>query len=147
MSAQNIDICTTLKVEGKVDQTTIDYIAGEITAAIEDHLANHGLTPVSDDDLDDSPCVLNVVQSQGKLPKDNQGIVIRLGIDEEEQMSNFQNATLHTAPSGLACSIAVIPKYPTDLQSMDQVSDYLKNSFIELTKKDWDIEIQIGDAT
>jgi len=146
MSAQNIDICTTLKVEGNVDQATIDFIAGEVTAAIENHSANHGLTPITDD-LDDEPCVLQVVKSQGNLPGENQGIIIRPGIDEEEQISSFQNATLHTAPSGLACSIAVFPKYPTDLKSMDQVTNYLKNSFIELTKKDWDIEIQIGDAS
>lgn len=81
------------------------------------------------------------------LPNIEGSVSVATNIDEETQMSSFQNASLHGINGELACSIAVNPAYPTNLESQEQFGSYLQAALSSLTSKGWDFEIQIGKTS
>jgi hypothetical protein len=71
-------------------------------------------------------------------------INIKTKINESEQSSNLQNATLHTATIGIACSIEITPNYPRNISNQDEVKDFLMSELKPLSDKGWSFYAQIG---
>jgi hypothetical protein len=71
-------------------------------------------------------------------------LIIKMGISESAQMSNFANATLQGVGSA-AVSISVeLPDHYQDCESDDQLVEMLTNDFKPLALIGFRIEIQIG---
>lgn len=73
-----------------------------------------------------------------------EGFSISTQVDESEQMSSFQNATLYSTIEGLAMSIAVYPQYPQSINTQDQVKEYLYKHLSPICHSGWNVEVQIG---
>jgi hypothetical protein len=54
------------------------------------------------------------------------------------------NATLHSITETLACSIAITPKYPVEIQTQQQANEYLQESLQHLIDLGWEVDIKIG---
>lgn len=87
-----------------------------------------------------------VVTQRPSLMNKTPNISCELDVSEEVQVSSFQNATLHSVNSGLACSIAVYPLYPNCTETERQAAEYLKASLAPLVSQGWSFEIQIGQS-
>lgn len=71
-------------------------------------------------------------------------INIKTNINESEQSSNLQNATLHTATMGIACSIEITPNYPSNISNQNEVKAFLMSELKPLSDKGWAFCAQIG---
>lgn len=85
-----------------------------------------------------------VTSNFGHTDLGHQNIIVKLDEPESEQMQNFQNATLHQAGEGIACSIAIQPKYPSGIMCQQAIADYLTQSLSNLSSLGWHFEIRIG---
>lgn len=71
---------------------------------------------------------------------------IELGIDEEEQMSSYQNAALHGGPGQTAISIDAEASFPEGVSSEQDIERHLKEALEPLVEKGWNFNIFIGDS-
>jgi hypothetical protein len=72
-------------------------------------------------------------------------VIINRNRSEGDQIDSFQNATMDFHGS-YAFSIAVYPDVPNDLQSLDEICDYLADLLQPVAEKAKRVEIQIGDS-
>lgn len=82
--------------------------------------------------------------TDGVQTKDYASMSIKTGMNESEQTSNFQNATLHSATDDIAVSIAVYPSFPEKIKSEEDVKIYMQNVLASLCRDGWQVEVQIG---
>lgn len=74
-------------------------------------------------------------------------IEIKTGISDDAQAGSFENATMDVSGvPGMSVSIAAYAPYPQgQLNSQDDVAQYLREQLQELVARGWAFEIQIGE--
>ncbi len=85
------------------------------------------------------------------MPQGQKGITIESGVDEAEQISSFQNATLQSIGENLAVSIATFVEVPDDIaQDPARLETYLHgllSASVHATQGQLNYEVQIGPAS
>lgn len=75
----------------------------------------------------------------------NQNLKIHLNVSESEQMSNYQNASLHGGPENSAISIDTEVVFPEHVKTQNEMKSYLETELFYLTQQGWRFNIFIGD--
>lgn len=73
-------------------------------------------------------------------------LTITTGISESEQLSNHQNATLHSVTDAIAASIEIHPVYPAQISSEADAKAYLEDTFGALVAQGWSVNVSMGKA-
>lgn len=96
--------------------------------------------------LDPGKLEAAIAESNAQLVRhQNTGnLTINTGVDESEQISSHQNATLSSNLEGFAVSIAVYPRYPNTLTSQESIKQYLFEALSPIRYDNWTIQVQIG---
>lgn len=92
----------------------------------------------------DRDAILEVIQENGETSKKGK-INIEMNVDEDEQSSSFQNATIQSATDELAISVAAYPNFHGET-SQESIVESFASEVLPLVQAGWSFEIKIGKA-